>query len=171
MRLVPVEVFGADEEQCRNCGETVECGYGLMDAVQAWSDCNRAIGRIYRVDEERNEAWREAGDTITVYVPQSEMAKFERRYGDAPFGRCPSCHVEYDSLPERHRVTLTRPTCETPLPHEPVWNLLPMGGKQGRPRPPWKCDWHGWVEDDLCGECRREHAEYRETGTWAARSG
>lgn len=169
VRLVPVEVFGADKEDCPSCGEVIRFGYGLMDAVQAWSDCNRAIGRIYRVDEESNEGFREPGDTITVYVPQSEMAKFERRYGDAPFGRCPSCHVKYDDLPKEHRVVLTRPTCETPLPHEPVWNLLPMGGNQGRPKPPWKCTWHGWVEDETCGECKREHSEYRETGTWEDR--
>ena len=110
VRLVPVEVFGADEEDCPGCPERIEFGYGLMDAVQAWSDCNRAIGRIYRVDEESSERFREPGDTITVYVPQSEMAKFEKRFGDGPFGRCPSCHVPYSELPEGH--TVRPPTCE-----------------------------------------------------------
>lgn len=169
VRLVPVEVFGADEEECRSCGELVRFGYGLMDAVSAWSDCNRAIGKIYRLDDHPDVSNDERDrDCITVYVPQSEMAKFERQYGDAPFGRCPSCHVEYDDLPKEHRVVLTRPTCETPLPHEPVWNLLPRGGT-GRGKPPWKCTWHGWVEDEYCGECKREHAEWRETGTWTAK--
>jgi hypothetical protein len=112
IRLVPVEVFGADTEDCEGCGETVRCGYGLMDAVSAYSDCNRAIGRIYRVDEETSEAWREPGDTITVYVPQSEMAKFQRRYGDNVDGdwdRCPACHVPYSKLPDNHE--LSRPVC------------------------------------------------------------
>lgn len=67
--LVPVEVFGADE------------GYGLMDAVSPWSDCNRARGHIYRRDDIR-ERHREPGDTITVYVPQSELAKFEKHFGE-----------------------------------------------------------------------------------------
>lgn len=114
VRLVPVEVFGADEEDCPDCPATVTFGYGLMDAVQAWSDCNRAIGRIYRVDEAASEPYRQAGDTITVYVPQSEMPKFERRYGDGPFGRCPSCHVPYSELPGGH--TMSRPTCRVVVP-------------------------------------------------------
>ena len=66
--LVPVEVFGADD------------GYGLCDAVSPWSDCNRAYGHIYRRGEDSNARHREPGDTITVYVPQSELAKFEKRY-------------------------------------------------------------------------------------------
>ena len=107
VRLVPVEVFGADEEDCEGCGETVQFGYGLCDAVQAWSDCNRAIGHIFRKDDDYAEGYRTPGDTITVYVPQSELAKFEKRYGDEPFGCCPSCHVRYDELPEEHRLSRT----------------------------------------------------------------
>ena len=164
IRLVPVEVFGADEEDCRSCGETVRFGYGLCDAVSAWSDCNRAIGHIFRKDDDYTEGYREPGDTITVYVPQSELAKFERRYGDEAGNRCPACHVEYRELPERHALR-RRLECETPLPHDPVWNLLPMGGR-ARGKPPWKCTWHGWVEDERCAACRREHAEYLKTGTW-----
>lgn len=44
LTLVPVEVFGGEPDD-----DT--WGYGLMDAVPAWSDCNRADGRIYRVDD------------------------------------------------------------------------------------------------------------------------
>ena len=164
IRLVPVEVFGADEEDCHDCGGTIKFGYGLMDAVQAWSDCNRAIGHIFRKDDDYTEGFREPGDTITVYVPQSEMAKFERRYGDEAGNRCPACHVPYADLPERHKLKRLV-ECETPLPHEPFWNLLPRGGTF-RGKPPWKCTWHGWVEDERCGKCVREHAEYLETGTW-----
>lgn len=80
VKLVPVEVFGTDDA-CGNCGAEHEWGYGLMDAVQAWSDCNRAIGRIYRRDEDSSEPYRQPGDTITVYVPQSELAKFDKKYG------------------------------------------------------------------------------------------
>jgi len=161
--LVPVEVFGADEEDCRDCGGTIRFGYGLMDAVSAWSDCNRAVGHIFRKDDAEGRDSEGAPQCITVYVPQSEMAKFETRYGDGPFGRCPACHVAYDELPPQHR--LRRPECETPLPHQPVWNLLPRGGT-GRMTPPWKCTWHGWIEDERCSRCHREHSEYQETGTW-----
>ena len=111
VRLVPVEVFGGDEEDCDGCGGTVKCGYGLMDAVQAWSDCNRAEGRIYRVDDDHSEPYRQPGDTITVYVPQSEMAKFAKRFGDQAGGRCPACHMPYAELPEGHQ--LNRPVCTT----------------------------------------------------------
>jgi hypothetical protein len=169
VRLVPVEVFGADEDNCRSCGEMVPSGYGLMDAVAAWSDCNRAIGRIYRKDDEYSDGYREPGDVITVYVPESEMGKFDRRYGETVEGgydRCPACKIPYTRLSSRHR--LKHPECETALPHEPVWNLLPFGGR--RDKPPWKCDWHGWVEDERCGECKREHAEYRETGNWTPKA-
>src|SRR5580765_3608983 len=85
VQLVPVEVFGVNE--CDNCD--APGGYGLCDAVPAWSDCNRAIGHIYRVDETGH---REPGDVITVYVPQAELAKFEKRYGDDAGDRCPACH-------------------------------------------------------------------------------
>jgi hypothetical protein len=166
IRLVPVEVFGAGEEDCPGCPATVRFGYGLMDAVSAWSDCNRAIGKIYRLEDIEDRDDEGAEDCITVYVPQPEMAKFEKRHGDAPFGRCPSCHVEYGELPKEHRVILTRPACETPLPHEPAWNLLPFGGRARKP--PWKCEWHGWVEDEKCAACRREHREYLDTGTFRA---
>lgn len=64
--LVPVEVFGADE------------GYGLSDAISPWSDCNRAIGRIYRREERTDIQFPNPDDTIKVYVSRSELAKFDR---------------------------------------------------------------------------------------------
>jgi hypothetical protein len=115
--LVPVEHFGADEEDCPNCPTRIETGYGLMDAVSAWSDCNRAIGRIYRVDEDSSASFRQPGDTITVYVPQSQMALLEKRYGDSAGHRCPACHVPYEELPEGH--VLNRPTCSGSATPEP----------------------------------------------------
>lgn len=59
-----------------------------------------------------------------------------------------------------------RCTLEQDLPHEPFWNLLPMGGGRRWKKPPWECGWHGWVEEEKCGDCIREHAEYLETGRW-----
>jgi hypothetical protein len=70
--LVPVEVFCTRDEE----------GYGLMDGVSPWSDCNRAIGHIYRRDEEDNVPFRNPSDVITVYVPRSELSKFDRKVMD-----------------------------------------------------------------------------------------
>lgn len=75
--LVPVEVFGAECEACDK-----EVGHGLMDAVSAYSDCNRAEGHIYRRDDEESTPYRDADDVITVYVPRSEIWKFEKRFGE-----------------------------------------------------------------------------------------
>jgi hypothetical protein len=86
IRLVPVQVFGA-HCQCHEdrllTDDGPECGqfgYGICDAVPAWSDCNRAIGRIYRRDED--ESCRDDGDTITVWVSPDEAGKFDKVYGD-----------------------------------------------------------------------------------------
>lgn len=93
LRLVPVEVFGtedcclhdpppyssrppyAGDEECESAG------YGLSDAVSAWSDCNRATGRIYRVDDVE-EQYRLPGETVTIYVPRASLSFFERVFGD-----------------------------------------------------------------------------------------
>ena len=48
------------------------------------------------------------------------------------------------------------------LPHEPLWNLIPRGVRVRS----WNCTWHGLISEATCGECLREYAEYRETGTW-----
>jgi hypothetical protein len=75
--LVPVETFPGE---CPTC-ET-EVTYGLMDAVAGYSDCNRAIGHIYRRDDEESVPHRDPADVITVYVPRSELAKFEKQFGE-----------------------------------------------------------------------------------------
>lgn len=86
VRLVPVEVFGADcqchEDRDLGAGGTdcVGFSYGLSDAVSGWSDCNRAIGRIYRRDEE--ESVRNVGDTILVWVAPEQAALFDVVYGE-----------------------------------------------------------------------------------------
>lgn len=84
--LVPVEVFGTDD--CCEHGSSMEhggcpsSGYGLSDAVEAWSDCNRASGRIYRVDEYSSQPYRKPGETVVVYVPEAQREWFERQWGD-----------------------------------------------------------------------------------------
>lgn len=75
--LVPVQVFGTE---CGTCEE--EFGYGLMDAVPAWSDCNRAHGRIYRRDDDSNVPHRQPGDVITVYVPKSQVGWFDKKFDE-----------------------------------------------------------------------------------------
>lgn len=80
--LVPVEVFGTNEN----------FGYGLCDAVSAWSDCNRAVGRIYRVDDTEEPTYRLPGETVTIFVKHDDLPWFEQKWGDkAEPGDCPLC--------------------------------------------------------------------------------
>lgn len=81
IELVPVEVFGTND--CCQHGPDTSCeskGYGLCDAVEAWSDCNRAIGRIYR--REDVAVPRAPGDSIRVLVRAEDLPFFDRRFGD-----------------------------------------------------------------------------------------
>lgn len=92
VRLCPVQVFGAD--QCDRC--EAPAGYGLMDAVTAWSDCNRAYGKIYRRDDDWS--MRAEGHTILVWVTPEEAEKFDRVLGDLEVNRAP--HVTRYEVPE-----------------------------------------------------------------------
>ncbi len=80
LRLVPIEIFGEDD--C--CEHDIEpCksdGYGLCDAVSSWSDCNRADGKFYRVDDIDPEC-RKPGETVEILVKRSDLPFFERRWG------------------------------------------------------------------------------------------
>lgn len=93
LRLVPVEVFGGQgcyDPDCAHCKE--HGGYGLMDATEVGSDCNRAQGRIYRVEDapglivdtdmDRAGVYREPGETVVIYVRPEDVAWFEKRHGD-----------------------------------------------------------------------------------------
>lgn len=107
--LVPVEVFGGDCDCHEAAGHSfVQDGdvpedmivvqnhpgpvapvvkrcsgwsYGLSDAVPSWSDCNRATGRIYRVDDTDPDL-REPGDTIRIFVSKADLPWFEKRFGE-----------------------------------------------------------------------------------------
>lgn len=69
--LRPVEVFGVNEEH----------GYGLMDSVPVWSDCNRAVGHIFRVADlpplEGNSDWKqeEQDKCIVIRVKKRDLPK------------------------------------------------------------------------------------------------
>lgn len=86
LRLVPVVVFGAGcVEHCP--GEDNDCRpvYGLMDAVQAWSDCNRAEGHLYRVND-TNPEHRRPGDTVEIFVRRKDLPWFQKTFpGDETF--------------------------------------------------------------------------------------
>jgi hypothetical protein len=84
--LVPAEVFGGDCacHEKHGEGQREDCpgwGYGLSDAVSAWSDCNRADNRIYRVDD-TDPKYREPGETVIVYVPRGSVSWFEKHWGE-----------------------------------------------------------------------------------------
>lgn len=96
--LVPVEVFGGecscheDAEAHDRQGDCRGWGYGLMDAVQSWSDCNRAVGRIYRAEDladpgEDPAKYRTPGEVMTVLVPRDQVSWFDRKWGDEASGR------------------------------------------------------------------------------------
>lgn len=72
--LVPVEIHA----ECNTC-ET-ETSIGLSDAASPYSDCNRAVGHIYRLDESQRGIYRDSEDVITIYVPQGELSKFNRNF-------------------------------------------------------------------------------------------
>jgi hypothetical protein len=78
--LTPVEVFGAEGEVCRNCGELTPGGYGLCDATSPWSDCNRAIGHIFRV-EESPLGGNPENVSIRVMVDVDDLPKLRAWYG------------------------------------------------------------------------------------------
>ena len=67
VRLVPVEVSGAED------------GYGLCDAVQSWSDCNRAYGHIFRFDD-GDPKYRIKGETLAVRANKDEYERFAQRF-------------------------------------------------------------------------------------------
>lgn len=67
VRLVPVEVFGEED------------GYGFMDAVPAWSDCNRADGKIFRLDDLDNRMDGEQ-NTIEIFVTKENLKKLQTHF-------------------------------------------------------------------------------------------
>lgn len=78
LTLVPVEVFGL---LCEHHEIPRPVAWGLCDAVEAWSDCNRADGRIYRVDDSPAE-YRKPGQTARVWVAEADLPFFEARWGE-----------------------------------------------------------------------------------------
>jgi hypothetical protein len=84
VRLVPVEVFGAG---CDDPAHEDQTGYGLCDAVQAWSDCNRAEGHIYRFDD-GTEEWRIPGETLRIRANREEYEAFASRFWGDRDGQC-----------------------------------------------------------------------------------
>jgi len=108
LTLVPVEVFGGDcschEARARDQeGDCAGWGYGLMDAVQAWSDCNRAVGRIYRVEDlaeagEDPERYRKPGEVLTIQVPRDQATWFERKWGEEAEGRDSVAYIRSEAV-------------------------------------------------------------------------
>lgn len=94
LTLVPVQVFAAGlcGNNCENC-ETHQ-GYGLMDAVSAWSDCNRAVGKIYRVDDVGLSKYRNTGDTVTIQVKREDVAWFDKQFDEEDTTEAQNKHLE-----------------------------------------------------------------------------
>lgn len=78
LTLVPVEVFGL---MCDDHEPPRPVAWGLCDAVSAWSDCNRADGHLYRVEDLQGIA-REPGETVRVWVAEADVPFFLKRWGE-----------------------------------------------------------------------------------------
>lgn len=76
VRLVPVEVFGAE---CDDHEIPKPLIWGLCDAVPAWSDCNRSSRSMFRLDDipERENVEE---NTILVWVSDDEYPKFTKAW-------------------------------------------------------------------------------------------
>lgn len=79
--LIPVEIFGTECDHEAHRGDPVPFSYGLSDAVSSWSDCNRAIGHIYRVDD-MPPGSRLPGESITIHVTAEQAEWLKKRWGD-----------------------------------------------------------------------------------------
>lgn len=108
--LVPVEVFGGEcscHEKAEAQGQQGDCagwGYGLMDAVQGWSDCNRAVGRIYRAEDlhepgEDPAKYRTTGEVLKVQILRGDAAWFDRKWGDEANGRDSVAYIRGEVAP------------------------------------------------------------------------
>jgi len=80
-RLVPIEIFGEECDHPDHKGKPQPFVYGLCDAVSPWSDCNRADGRMFRLDEP--DGRRDPDQVIEVIVKREDMWKFDHDYRDS----------------------------------------------------------------------------------------
>lgn len=80
VRLVPIEIFGQECDHPAHEGEPEPFGYGLCDAVSAWSDCNRAVGHMFRLDEGFSAPYRRPDDVVEIWVHEDELPKFLRHW-------------------------------------------------------------------------------------------
>lgn len=103
LTLVPVEPFGGDCDHPDCDDPDHREGIGLMDAVgPGWSDCNRAYGRIYRVEDldPVSEHMEFEGELVRVQilVREQDLEFFKRRFGDPretrPARRCGHCTAD-----------------------------------------------------------------------------
>lgn len=105
LTLVPVEVFGGcDHPGCHDqCGTF---GYGLCDAVgPGYSDCNRADGKIFRVEDldvmDPHLEYDGEQVRVQVLVREQDLEFFKRRFGDPregrPARRCGHCSADAEA--------------------------------------------------------------------------
>ncbi len=105
LTLVPVEVFGLE---CDDHDTPHPVAWGLCDAVAAWSDCNRADGHIYRVDDLPGVA-RQPGQTVRVWVAEADAEFFRRYWGEgyesgADCGMVPPAAVRAAAVADHENV-------------------------------------------------------------------
>jgi len=122
VRLVAVEVFGQECDHPDHRGQPQPCGWGLCDAVQAWSDCNRANGHIFRVDD-TDPQWRRPEDVITVWAAPGEAAKLAQLWGDGDGHNPPTARLMPDGGQTREEWAI-RVDEPHPRRHEKAGDLM-----------------------------------------------
>lgn len=82
--LVPIEVFSAGFDPL----DPDDFSYGLCDAVGAGSDCNRAVGHMYRIETDPRwaEEFLKPGECLEIEVDPERFWPFHatRFEGDEP---------------------------------------------------------------------------------------
>ncbi len=138
LTLVPVEVFGGDCacHERREAGEgKTDChgwSYGLCDAVEPWSDCNRAAGRIFRVEDLTGP--RRPGESIRVWVADDDVpALTQTIWGDPWDHRPPTGPTE---PPRATTGDEPDPTAPVPATRQPAPPRLKTGPRANPQEPP-----------------------------------
>ncbi len=68
VKMVPVEVGCTEESYC------------LCDAVSAWSDCNNATGKIFRLDDDFQQDHRNKEDTVEMWCTEENIIKLKTHF-------------------------------------------------------------------------------------------
>jgi hypothetical protein len=138
-----------NDETCRHCGRVG------TEAFSGTAGRKPGAHLCHPPDASLPDCYRR----VTVYgEPLGALGVF---FGDGPKPAGAEAIISAQEYAEAYRAW------RASFPHDPLWNLIPRTAQAV----PWECGWHGTIEEVACAECRREHAEYLERGTWSSAAG